>query len=219
MCKTPTSAWLSPCQAILLIVPDQLPLPHLQGHFLKTHVFLLENCGQQQEELKASTTPPANFSTSVSPNLYCHLHPSPRWAKPQRQSSWRKVHDGPKATELPPEQKPRWRAELRVERGECGANRKLCITKELICKVQISCPNDKASQHMEPGGKKPKTGEQDGGSSRLVTDQNTSMPLSPMTYRRKPQMGKNVMQVGTQKMLEISQDPQIYIPIYFPTAF
>ena len=42
----------------------------------------------------------------------------------------------------------------------------------------------------------PKTDELDGGSSRLAIVYNTSMPLSPMTYRRKSKMEKSGMKVG-----------------------
>lgn len=52
----------------------------------------------------------------------------------------------------------------------------------------MSCPNDEAIQHMDPGMENPKTGEQDSGSSRQVTIEDTSMPLSPMTHRRKSKM-------------------------------
>lgn len=53
-----------------LSVSGQLPLPCFQGQFLRPHgLLLLENCGQQQEELKAFTIAPANFSAPVPPNL------------------------------------------------------------------------------------------------------------------------------------------------------
>ena len=42
----------------------------------------------------------------------------------------------------------------------------------------------------------PKTNELDGGSSRLVTVYDISVPLSPLTYRRKSKMGRSGMKVG-----------------------
>lgn len=119
--ETACSAGLSPCLAILLRVP---------GQFLKPHVFLLENCGQQEEELKASTTSPENFSTSVSPNLCVSSPSSPPGDHHHR--------DGPVGVRFLMGPRP-WscpwtetemvsRAESGTERGDCGAKGRVCIT-------------------------------------------------------------------------------------------